>query len=59
MTALASIYRYWITLLFTAVVAQIAAAGYGPSTPLRSSATRKAWGANTRSAELLGLLSRR
>ena len=29
MTALASIYRYWITLLFTAVVIQIAAAGYG------------------------------
>ncbi len=29
MKALATIYRYWITLLFLAVVAQIAAAAYG------------------------------
>ena len=29
MTALGGIYRYWITLLFAAVVVQIAAAGYG------------------------------
>ena len=29
MKALATIYRYWITLLFLAVVAQIAGAAYG------------------------------